>query len=69
MADTTLEATFIYLIRRGGKLQVEVDHHLMGIFQREVWLNILNKTGFDIKEVLEEPQSEGVTTFVCVKPS
>jgi len=66
--DTTIEATFIYLIRRGGRLQIETDHHLCGIFPQETWLTLLRETGFGVREILGKTPEE-VTTFVCVKPS
>jgi SAM-dependent methyltransferase len=59
--DTTVEATFVYLIRRGGRLHIETDHHLCGIFRTETWLTLLRETGFDVKEVKN-------TTFVSLKP-
>lgn len=65
--DTTYECTFIYLIRRSGKLAIETDHHICGMFQTETWLDLLRKTGFEISAVLERDPDECIT-FVCVKP-
>ena len=66
-ADTTFEATFVYLIRRGGRLEVEIDRHLCGIFPTETLLILLKETGFDLKS-LDESVAEGCTMFVGVKP-
>ncbi len=65
--DTTYESTFVYLIRRSGKLQIETDHHILGMFETETWLDLLRKTGFDIKAVLDEAP-DWCITFACVKP-
>ncbi len=65
--DTTIECTFVYLIRRGGELQIETDRHLCGIFQTETWLTLLRETGFDVREVLDKTPEEA-TTFVCIRP-
>jgi SAM-dependent methyltransferase len=46
-AGTTYEATFIYLIRRRGKLEIHTDCHTMGIFKLETWLDLLKEMGFD----------------------
>jgi len=46
---TIIEATFIYLIRQGGKLEIETDRHLCGIFGMETWLSLLNETGFEVE--------------------
>ncbi len=42
--DCTYEATFIYIIRRNGRLQVETDCHILGLFEvpylRKLWKDI-----------------------------
>lgn len=48
-ADTTFEANFVYLIRRRGKLAIETDRHLIGIFTVKVWLKLLQHVGFKVK--------------------
>ena len=64
--DTTYENTFIYLIRRSGKLQIETDHHLCGIFPAETWPRLLREVGFEVKTIHFE---EGdCPMFVGVKP-
>ncbi|XUW99779.1 MAG: class I SAM-dependent methyltransferase [Dehalogenimonas sp.] len=44
----TYEATLVYLIRRGGKLEIYYDRHILGLFKLETWLKQLKKAGFDI---------------------
>jgi SAM-dependent methyltransferase len=44
---TTYEATLVYLIRRNGKLEIYTDHHVLGLFKLETWLDLLKKAGFD----------------------
>ena len=48
--DTTLEATMLFLIRERGKLSVERDLHILGLFPRAVWLETLAEAGFDVRE-------------------
>ena len=57
---------FVYLIRRGGRLEVETDHHLGGIFGLETWLDLLKEVGFDGEQT--EFDGEGIPMFVCLKP-
>ena len=45
---TTYEVTLVYLIRRKGKLEVYTDHHVLGLFKLQTWLDLLKKAGFDI---------------------
>ncbi len=48
--DSTFETTLVYLIRRAGKLDVEIDGHVCGIFKIEVWQNLLQSVGFEVKQ-------------------
>ena len=56
-ADTTIQATFIYLIRRDGKLTIETDRHLCGIFAIQTWVELLQKVGFEVtvRELPDRP--------------
>ena len=71
-ADTNYEATFIYLIRVGGKLEVHTDRHLCGIFKLETWLGFLKATGFEVKQVKFThstfAEGESYPMLICIKP-
>jgi len=70
--DTTFENTFIYLIRRGGRLEIETDRHLSGLFPFRMWIDLLEGVGFEVTTVLPPGSGElgeGVPWFVCVKPA
>ncbi len=70
--DTNYEATFIYLIRVGGKLEVHSDRHLCGIFKLETWLECLKATGFEVKQVKFThstfTEGEFYPMLICIKP-
>jgi hypothetical protein len=70
--DTNYEATFIYLIRVGGKLEVHTDRHLCGIFKLETWLELLKATGFEVKQVKFThstfTEGESYPILICIKP-
>jgi len=70
--DTNYEATFIYLIRAGGKLEVQSDRHLCGIFKLETWLELLKATGFEVKQVKFThstfTEGESHPMLFCFKP-
>jgi len=71
-ADTTYDSTFVYLIRRRGRLQVETDRHCLGLFALSVWRRLLRDTGFRVRQVVGEPDRPGArgnATFVCVRPA
>jgi SAM-dependent methyltransferase len=65
--DTTYEHTFIYLIRRGGRLEIETDRHLSGIFPLETWHRLLQAIGFEVLRTQLDDEDQ-IPMFVCVKP-
>ena len=70
---TVIEATFVYLIRRGGELEIETDHHLCGIFSIETWERLLTETGFEVERTQlkltnDRGEKEDYPLFVCIKP-
>jgi len=70
--DTSYEATFIYLIRVGVKLEVHTDRHLCGIFKLETWLELLKATGFEVKQEKFThstfTEGESYPMLICIKP-
>lgn len=69
--DTTFEATFIFLIRRGGDLAIEADRHLLGIFPVATWIDLAKKVGFEVTLVnlgLDDPNYPEVPMLVGIKP-
>ncbi len=64
-ADDTYEGLIVYLIREQGKLRVEVDHHVLGIFAADVWPALLREVGYTLYEDYWRPGS--VKTHIAVK--
>ena len=58
----------VYLIRESGKLSIEHDLHLLGLFSIEVWRRSLLDAGFEIHEVEYVEDGKDYVTFVCIKP-
>ena len=63
---TVFDVTFVYLIRRKGKLSVETDHHRHGLFKLTTWTRLLKETGFQVRRRKFEAGS--CPMFVCVRP-
>jgi len=40
------EATIIYLVRISGDLEIYTDRHILGLFAKREWLDLLEETGF-----------------------
>lgn len=55
--DTTIETTYVYFIKRNGKLQVEMDYHVTGLFPIATWQRLLTEAGFTVERV-DYPVSE-----------
>lgn len=56
--DTTMECTFVYLIRQQGELTTETDRHTLGLFRTDQWLQQMELAGFDI-DVIDSSQLSG----------
>jgi hypothetical protein len=72
-SDSTCTVDYAYMLREpGGRVRVEHDRHLEGLFARADWLRILSEVGFrDLLVVpLEHSEVEpGICeSFVAVKP-
>ena len=46
--DTSFECTIIYLLRRGGNLEVHTERQLLGLFPMETWSRLLEEVGFEV---------------------
>jgi len=65
--DNTFESTFVYLIRKKGKLKIEHDFHLCGLFKLDVWRKFLKQAGFKVFAEKDGPGGS-IPTFACIKP-
>ena len=48
---TTYEATFVYLIRRKGELDIRTDCHTLGLFPLTTWISLLHEAGYEVKQM------------------
>lgn len=70
LQDTSYEATFIFLIREKGKLRIETDRHICGIFPLETWIDLLQETGFKVHKLdfnVSDPEAQTYPLLVCTK--
>lgn len=69
--DTTFEATFVYILRRSGRLRVETDRHTLGLFPESTWRRALRDAGFDIHHAGPDssaPKRDPMPWFAARKP-
>jgi SAM-dependent methyltransferase len=70
-SDTTAETVMVFLIRRAGKLQIETETHIGGLFSIETWKKLLNQVGYQLVDAVasgSDRPGEFGQTLVCVKP-
>lgn len=71
-ADETYVTDMVYLLRgAGGPVEVVHERHLMGLFARATWLELLAAAGFDPRALPFEPSSHGGAgheVFVGLRP-
>lgn len=69
--DTTFESTFLYLIRRRGRLTVETDRHVLGLFPTATWRQTLRGAGFLVRHAGPDPATpdDPMPWFVGRKPA
>jgi SAM-dependent methyltransferase len=50
--DETYVCDFAYLLREeDGEMRCEYDRHILGLFERETWLKLLQDVGFDPRSI------------------
>jgi len=77
-SKTVYEATFVYLIRHKGKLEIHTDSHVLGVFKLDMWIKLLKEVGFEnVNQIdMAHPYQQYIfgegeyplLTLVCHKP-
>lgn len=69
--DNSFEITFVYLVRKKGRMVIYEDHHLCGIFNLNTWVGLLKEVGFKVNLLKYTSSSLGKGGYypllVCVK--
>ena len=65
--DSTIESVFLFIINRDGRITVEQDRHISGLFAESVWRRLLAEAGLTAELVATEGYEGGFgeTLFVC----
>ena len=64
--DTTIETIFVYFIKEGGKLRVEEDRHITGLFTLDTWLGIMAEVGFETATYPYPVHDDGHDAYLLV---
>jgi len=57
-ADTQVESTYTYTIKKDGETTIEVDTHVTGLFPLNTWADLMGQAGFSV-QVRALPPNEG----------
>ncbi len=64
--DTTYVTEYVYVLReKNGKIRVEHEQHIDGLFNRADWIQLLKETGFEPEIIVDTYQRE---LFLGYKP-
>ena len=66
--DDTFEKSLVYLIRKKGRLRIEHDSHVCGLFELEAWRQLLKRAEFQVREKKAGVTANNLPVFSCVKP-
>ena len=65
--DNHFEGTFIILIRAEGRLRIETDHQLLGLFSRRTWCQVLEDLGGRVHSASYIEDGKTYLSFACLK--
>ena len=65
--DTSTETVLIYLIRENGKLRIENDLHITGLFSLDTWREVIKDCGFKLYEELVKTDIGTIPVYIGVK--
>jgi len=64
--DTQVESTYTYTINKGGKITVEVDTHVTGIFPINTWTRLMEEAGFSVELRPLSPNEGGYGSWLII---
>ncbi len=64
--DTTMDVLSWYLLNESGRLRVEHDRHVYGLFSMETWLRLMGEAGFAVERVPFEVGDPVRETYLLV---
>jgi len=67
--DETFETTILYLIRKDGRLTIERDDWICGLFPMDAWWQGFEACGLEAELIEDASELDGTPLFVCTKPA
>jgi SAM-dependent methyltransferase len=69
-SDDTFTTEYVFLMRRGGEVEVVHDRHVEGLFAKAVWVRILTDAGYRVGLAPRPLDDDGAwdDVFVCERP-
>lgn len=48
--DKTMRTIYVYFIQQQGRLRIELDRHITGLFTKSTWARLMTEAGFEFEE-------------------
>lgn len=65
-SDTTIETVFFYIMNEGGRLRIEQDSHITGLFHLDTWVRLMKEAGFDVEKWPYPVHDDGREAYLLV---
>ena len=64
--DNSLESIYFYIFNEGGKLRIEQDHHVAGLFSLDTWETLMIEAGFQVEKRPYPVHEDGREAYLLV---
>lgn len=64
--DTTIDVLNWYLLNEAGRLRIEQDRHVYGLFPMQTWLDLMARAGFAVQKVRFQVADPGREVYLLV---
>lgn len=65
-ADTSIETVFVHLVEEGGRLRVELDRMVTGLFPKSTWRRRIGEAGFRFRKRSFQLKSSGAEYLMLI---
>ncbi|MEE9601478.1 MAG: hypothetical protein V3W22_07270, partial [Thermoplasmata archaeon] len=61
-----IETVFFYIMNEGGRLRIEQDRHITGLFHLDTWVRLMREAGFDVEKWPYPVHDDGREAYLLV---
>ena len=64
--DNSIESIYFYIFNEGGKLRIEQDRHVAGLFSLDTWETLMTEAGFQVEKRPYPVHEDGREAYLLV---